>query len=157
MHTHDLLKQEHKQSWHSLIVNNSHTIFTSIYFLLEIKWSINFWAGDILAPSFSICDRWRQSENQPEDIVDPDDVLLTGVLGINGDGGAGLDPDVAAVLLDPAVVLGDTLSFIHHWGRKRTQWMSGAANVVLTQWLSQDRRTEAGTSSGVRLMIKCTN
>lgn len=58
--------------------------------------------------------RRREGDHPPEDVVDPNDVLLTGILGINGDGGAGLDPDVAAVLLDPSVVLGDTLSLVHH-------------------------------------------
>lgn len=53
----------------------------------------------------------------PEDVVDPDDVLLVGVLGVDGDGGTGLDPDVTAVLLDPPVVLSDTLTLIHHWER----------------------------------------
>lgn len=53
----------------------------------------------------------------PEDVVDPDDVLLAGVLGVDGDGGTGLDPDVAAVLLDPPVVLSDTLALIQHWER----------------------------------------
>lgn len=50
----------------------------------------------------------------PENIVDPDDVLLAGVLGIDGDGGTGLDPDVTAVFLDPAVILGHTLTFVQH-------------------------------------------
>lgn len=50
----------------------------------------------------------------PEDIVDPDDVPLIGILGIDCDGGTGLDPNVTTVLLHPSIILGHTLALVQH-------------------------------------------
>lgn len=52
----------------------------------------------------------------PKKIIHPDDVLLIRILRINSDGGARLYPDVASILLHPAIVLGHALTLIQHWG-----------------------------------------
>ena len=56
----------------------------------------------------------KEFGNIPQKIVHPDDILLICVLGVNRYGGARLDPDVASVLLHPAVVLGHTLALLQH-------------------------------------------
>jgi hypothetical protein len=56
-------------------------------------------------------------EKVPKKIIHPDDVLLICILRINSYGGTRLYPDVASILLHPAVVLGHTLTLIQHWGR----------------------------------------
>lgn len=54
--------------------------------------------------------------NLPQKIIHPDDVLLICILGVDSDRGTRLDPDIASVLLHPAVVLRHTLALIQHWG-----------------------------------------
>ena len=41
----------------------------------------------------------------PEDVVDGDDVLVLGVLGVTDDGGASLDPNEPAMFVHQSVVL----------------------------------------------------
>lgn len=48
----------------------------------------------------------------PENVIHPHHVLLTGVLDIDGDGGTRLDPHEAAILLEPAVILGYHLALV---------------------------------------------
>lgn len=50
----------------------------------------------------------------PEDVIDPDHIPLAGVLDIDGNGGARLNPHKAPVLLQPAVISGHDLAFVQH-------------------------------------------
>lgn len=60
-------------------------------------------------------------ENIPKKIIHPDDVLLICVLGINSYGGTRLYPNIASVLLHPAIVFRHTLALIQHWRGKQTE------------------------------------
>lgn len=54
--------------------------------------------------------------HSPQNVVDPDDVAFVGGFVVNGDGGSGLDPQVAPPPLEPAVIAGHHLTFPQHWG-----------------------------------------
>ena len=56
----------------------------------------------------------------PQDVVDPDDVAFVWGFVVDGDGGGGLDPQVASSPLEPAVVAGHHLAFPQHW--EETGW-----------------------------------
>lgn len=53
--------------------------------------------------------------HSPQNVVDPDDVAFVGGFVVNGDGGSGLDPQVAPPPLEPAVIAGHHLTFPQHW------------------------------------------
>ena len=53
-------------------------------------------------------------EAVPEDVVDGNDVLVFGVLVVTDSGGTRLDPDVAAMFVQQAVVLRQHLTFCQH-------------------------------------------
>jgi len=50
----------------------------------------------------------------PEHVVDGDDVLLVDVLGVTDNCGTRLHPDVAAMAVHQAVIIGEYLTFVQH-------------------------------------------
>ena len=61
------------------------------------------------------------SRGLPDDVVDPDHVPFMGGLVVDGDGGTGLDPQVAPPPLQPAVVSCHHLALPQHWGERETE------------------------------------
>lgn len=75
-----------------------------------------------VVPAHINCSRIRAQSrappwlHSPQNVVDPDDVAFVGGFVVNGDGGSGLDPQVAPPPLEPAVIAGHHLTFPQHWG-----------------------------------------
>ncbi|GFX90232.1 hypothetical protein TNCV_3848071 [Trichonephila clavipes] len=57
-----------------------------------------------------------------EHVVDTYDALLVRVLGVADNGGAGLEPRVAAILVDEAIITAHHLALVDHWKRRRDFW-----------------------------------
>lgn len=74
-----------------------------------------------VVPAHINCSRIRAQSrappwlHSPQNVVDPDDVAFVGGFVVNGDGGSGLDPQVAPPPLEPAVIAGHHLTFPQHW------------------------------------------
>lgn len=79
----------------------------------------------------------------PQDIVDPDDVAFVGGFVVDGDGGSGLDPQVASSPLEPAVVTGYHLAFPQHWEDTGGRWKERMYNRIQEMRGGKKDREEA--------------
>lgn len=82
--------------------------------------------------------KWEKGlKNIPEKVVDPDDILLTCVLGIDSYSCTRLYPDITSVLLHPAVILCYTLTLIQHWGKIQTKQKQDILHIrAVVKWSS---------------------
>ncbi|GFY39784.1 hypothetical protein TNIN_329301 [Trichonephila inaurata madagascariensis] len=60
----------------------------------------------------------KEGSSVPQHVVDAYDALLVRVLGVADDGGAGLEPRVAAILVDEAIIAAHHLTLVDHWKRR---------------------------------------
>ena len=58
-------------------------------------------------------------QNIPENIINSNDILILGVLGITDDRGTRLDPDEAAMFVHDPIVFCQNLTLAQHWKRGR--------------------------------------
>lgn len=86
--------------------------------------------------------------HSPQNVVDPDDVAFVGGFVVNGDGGSGLDPQVAPPPLEPAVIAGHHLTFPQHWEEdKRTDDRVVVRAAHQQRALMTDREENSGFDS----------
>lgn len=86
-----------------------------------------------LKPNSHIKDR----NDLPEYIIDPDDILFIGILGVNGNSGARLDPDIPSILLYPSIVLGNTLSLIQYQKSLKTNMNTSDGSKCTYRYIIQ--------------------
>lgn len=100
-----------------------------------------------VVPAHINCSRIRAQSrarpwlHSPQNIVDPDDVAFVGGFVVNGDGGSGLDPQVAPPPLEPAVIAGHHLTFPQHWQEDAdTETEDGRTDERVVGWAPHQQR-----------------